>query len=145
MAIYPLAGKYGKIRLASGAGVSVELIADSWDVSINVEAIDSTNFGTFGWHDNIAGLYKADYTLSGPIVRTSGGALDTYPTEGDTILVELSSDADGALPPTLARSYRDEILVTSVKKTLSVKGKYEFEISGTSTVSSNVYTMTPAV
>ena len=142
MAIQPISGKYGRIRYAQASGTAVDLIADNWDAAINVEATDTTNFGTFGWHDNIAGIYKADYTLSGPIVKDpSSGVMDTLPTEGDIVLVEVSSDSTRANPPAAGLLYRDEILVTSVKKTLTVKGKYEFEISGTTTVSSNTYTM----
>lgn len=142
MAIQPLSGKWGKVRYAAASGTTTELIADNWDAAINMEAIDSTNFGTYGWHDNITGIYKADYTLSGPIVRDpSTGTLSTYPTEGDIVYIEVANDSDGAFPATV--TYKDEILVTNVKKTLSVKGKYEFEISGTSTVTGNTYTVSP--
>ena len=147
MPIQPLSGKYGKVRMAAGTGFGgattygvTEFIADNWDASINVEAIDTTNFGTGGWHDNIAGLYKADYTLSGPITRDAitMATMQTFPTEGDIVYIEVSNDSDGASPFT--NLYKDEILVTSVKKTLTVKGRYEFEISGTSTVSGQTYT-----
>lgn len=141
MAIQPLSGKWGKVRYAPSGGSTVEIVADNWDASINMEATDTTNFGTYGWHDNITGIYKADYTLSGPVVRDPvSGVVITYPTEGDTVYIEVGNDPDGAAP--YAVVYKDEILVTSVKKTMSVKGRYEFEISGTSTVTGNTYTVT---
>lgn len=129
MPIQPLSGKYGKVRMAAGTGFGgsysgtvAEFIADNWDASINVEAIDTTNFGTGGWHDNIAGLYKADYTLSGPITRdaVTATALQTFPTEGDIVYIEVSNDSDGASPFT--NLYKDEILVTSVKENADCQG-----------------------
>lgn len=120
----PLPGKFGFVSYQSApAGAVVTIAADNWSVSDAADAVETTNFSTGGNQDNVAGLRKGSYTISGPFL-VAGTVL---PAIGTTVTVTLGV---GAVVFGL-----DFMLVKSVSAKLSVSGRYEFELSGSSTTS----------
>lgn len=120
----PLAGKFGFISyIAAPGGGAVTIAADNWSVSDAADAVPTTNFSTGGNQDNVAGLRKGSYTISGPFL-VAGTVL---PTIGSTVTITLGVGA--------VTFGTDFMLVKSVNAKLSVSGRYEFELSGSSTTS----------
>jgi hypothetical protein len=120
----PLAGKFGFVSYqAAPAGAVVTIAADNWSVSDAADAVETTNFSTGGNQDNVAGLRKGSYTISGPFL-VAGTVL---PAIGSTVTITLGVGA--------VTFGADFMLVKSVSAKLSVSGRYEFELSGSSTTS----------
>ena len=125
----PLAGKFGFVSYqAAPAGAVVTIAADNWSVSDAADAVETTNFSTGGNQDNVAGLRKGSYTISGPYLAVIGAA-------GGTILPAIGSTVTITLGVGAVTFGTDFMLVKSVSCKLSVSGRYEFELSGSSTTS----------
>lgn len=115
-----ISGKTGTITFDAGT-----LNADNWSLSESNGVIDTTHFGTGGAYDSIDGISSADLTVSGPMLVGQ-----TLPTYGAIAAVVLGNSA--GTPSTTV--YTGNFLVTKVGYKLSASGRYEYEISGSSTV-----------
>lgn len=117
----PLAGKFGFVTFKAAPGdVATTICADNWSVGDTSDALDTTNFCTGGYQDNIDGIRKGSYTVSGPVLFGQ-----TLPAVGSIATITVGAGA--------ATFGTDFILVKSIQQKLSVTGRYEFELSGTTT------------
>lgn len=110
-----VSGKWGYLTY-NGNQVCIE----RWTISNSTPAVDTTNVCTGGFQDNVAGLYSASVTASGPVL--SAGT--TLPNVGAIVTLALGYNITG-----------NEVIasvgaiVQSIRNTLSVDGKYEYELT----------------
>jgi hypothetical protein len=120
-----IAGKTGYVTYKNTVGGSpITLCANNWKIDDTADALDTTNFCTGGMQDNIDGIRRGSYTISGPMLVAT-----TLPTTGTVVTVELGS---GTTPIVWATDY---VMISKINKKLSVDGTYEFELSGKTTTS----------
>lgn len=113
-----ISGKSGYITY-DGTSLCIE----RWSVTTQVPAIDTTNTCTAGLQDNVGGVFTGQITASGPVLL-SGTAL---PTIGSTVVFNLGYIAS---PSVSISSFSG--IVSSIRNTLDVSGRYEYELSAQS-------------
>ena len=101
------------------------LCVERWSISNSTPAVDTTNTCTAGFQDNVAGLYSASITASGPVL--SAGT--TLPSVGDIVTFELGYVNN--VPANVAIATIGGI-VQSVRNSLAVDGRYEYELTAQS-------------
>lgn len=122
----PISGKTGTVTytLVPGGG-AVSLPANNWKIDDTADALDTTHFLTGGMQDNVDSIRRGSYTISGPILGSTGTTPTVLPLPGVVASVTL-----GAGSITWASDF---VLITKVGTKLSVDGHYEYELSGKST------------
>lgn len=118
MAFY--AGKLGSVSI----GGSTQPLTD-WQMEVQSEPIDVTNFSSSGYAESEAGILSANITCSGPYDGTSGA------TVGSTGAFVLKYDAVGAGFTVTAR-------VTNVSVSQNVRGVAQVNITAQSSGSFTV-------
>jgi hypothetical protein len=113
-----ISGKSGFITY-DGTSLCIE----RWSVTTQVPAVDTTNTCTVGLQDNIDGVFTGQITASGPVLA-SGTAL---PTIGSIVVFSLGYVAN----PSVTISTFSAI-ISSIRNTLDVSGRYEYELSAQS-------------
>lgn len=122
----PISGKTGTVTyvLVPGGG-TVSLPANNWKIDDTADALDTTHFLTGGMQDNVDSIRRGSYTISGPVLGSTGTTPTVLPAPGIVATVALGSG--GITWGT------DFVLITKVGTKLSVDGHYEYELSGKST------------
>jgi hypothetical protein len=114
-----ISGKSG--YLTYGA---VGLCIERWSVTSQAPAIDTTNSCTAGFQDNVAGPFSGQITASGPILLAG----TILPSVGAIVLVELGYlvglPSPAAIPIAAFRA-----IVSSIRSSLDVSGRYEYELT----------------
>ena len=138
-------GKYGYIALLlPGATEPTSFDVTDWTATPTMDAVDTTNTNaitTLGtWEDTVPSIYKSDFTFSGPVTynMVDGGFGPNF--SGIYARVELGYIVYGV--PNVGVNYRvvhnDQVLITSMKQTVNVKGFWQYEITGTSSCYTNL-------
>jgi hypothetical protein len=132
-----VSGKYGYATIDFGASV-LQFDVTDWTATPAMDAVDVTNtnamtvLGT--WEDTVASIYKSDFTFSGPVTEELFN-LGFSPTfSGIYARVELGYIIQGV--PRVV--HNDQVLITSMKQTVNVKGFWQYEASGTSSCYTNL-------
>jgi len=122
----PISGKTGTVTyvLVPG-GATVSLPANNWKIDDTADALETTHFLTGGMQDNVDSIRRGSYTISGPILGSTGTTPTVLPVPGVVATVAL-----GAGGITWGSDF---VLITKVGTKLSVDGHYEYELSGKST------------
>lgn len=115
-----VSGKSGYVTYGA-----TSLCVERWSISNSTPAVDVTNTCTAGYQDNVAGLYSATITVSGPVL--SAGT--TLPSVGSIVAFELGYV--NATPANVAIASISGI-VQSVRNSLAVDGRYEYELTAQS-------------
>ncbi len=100
---------------------------DTWSLALHADAIDVTNFLSGGFQENIAGIFKATATSSGPYSGNLSLNIGTTYTH---------THAAGGGGPSFSATYR----ITDIKISADVKGALKAEITGEST---GAFTISP--
>lgn len=108
----------GKLATASIGGVAHG--ASSWSMNIQCEMVDVTTFLSLGFKENIAGLFSAEVTISGPYDSA------TAITVGTAVALVIEVVAATGFTVTLARC-------KSVRLSTDVAGAAQFEAAFDST------------
>lgn len=103
MAFY--AGKSASITISATARPF-----DTWDVELKAEIVDTTNFTSSGYQENLAGVFSADVTFSGPYDGSEAVA------QGDSVAITFGTGGGG---PTLAPTVR----ISSAKVSTATRNK----------------------
>lgn len=113
----------GKTGYITYGGTS--LCVERWSVTTQVAAVDTTNTCTSGLQDNVGGTFTGQITASGPVLA-AGTAL---PTIGSTVVFALGYA--NSVPTNIVMATFSGI-VSSIRNTLDVSGRYEYELSAQS-------------
>ncbi len=110
-----LAGKSGGVSVAAAVWKLSE-----WTADMQTELVEVTNFESAGYHENIAGITKAEITAKGPFDSTAMAL-----TAGTSYAFTL--EASGAVTYAITARVSNIRLITNVAKAVEV------EITATST------------
>lgn len=100
------------------------LTASDWTLELHTDIIDTTNFTSQAYQENIAGVFRATISASGPY--NGGIGANTVVVLGATTSFSL---AVGGAGPTFTTTCRVERIVIKT----SVRGAAEFDFSAQST------------
>jgi hypothetical protein len=115
-----ISGKSGYIKYGA-----TSICIERWSVTTQVPAVDTTNTCTAGLQDNVGGVFTGQITASGPVLL-SGTAL---PTIGSIVVFELGHVISGPTDVIIATFSG---IVSSIRNSLDVSGRYEYELSAQS-------------
>jgi hypothetical protein len=101
------------------------LCIERWSVTTQVPAVDTTNTCTSGLQDNVGGVFTGQITASGPVLLAG----TTLPTIGDTVVFELGY-VDAGPSNVIIATFSG--IVSSIRNSLDVSGRYEYELSAQS-------------
>jgi hypothetical protein len=139
MAIRAISGKSGFVTLQTSTDPTpITYCLSSWEVSVDTDAVDSTNFCNKGLADNVAGLTGGECTLTGPLVTTGTGGstildVNYNPTKllGKIVAVILGNTAGTTASDNFYYGY---YLINSLAYNNSVDGKAEWTVTGTASL-----------
>ena len=112
MAFY--AGKAASVTIAASARPM-----DTWSIDLKCEPVDSTNFTSGGYTENVAGLFSADVSFGGPYDDAEGVQ------KGDSVSVIFGIGGGG-------QSFTIVTRITSAKVSTDVKGLARIDYTGVS-------------
>lgn len=136
-------GKYGYAAIQfPGAAEPTSFDVTDWTATPTMDSVDTTNTNaitTLGtWEDTVPSIYKSDFTFSGPVTfnMVDGGFGPNF--SGIYARVELGYIHYVGTTPNYRVVHNDQVLITSMKQTVNVKGFWQYEMTGTSSAYTNL-------
>lgn len=110
------------------AGVTIATTTrpmDTWSIDLKCEPVDTTNFGSGGYTENVAGLFSADVSFGGPYDNSEAVQA------GDSVAVSFLIGGAG-------QTFIVTTRITSAKVSTDVKGLARIDYTGVSNTSFSI-------